>query len=342
MPFTFDTSYFLIVVILMLVLGLPLVTSRVCLPVKIQFEEVPPQKWTPGQAVFFQEADAKLSPQGFHPFATFRMANLPGTNLNRAYGNSSDPARILLTLMAGPGGQITNNYTEIISKYQDGTILSTKNSNVSAMFDEMPGRVAQTFPAIRDLEELKRCHDSKAATLVTRGPSYRDEAKFFDEFQDYHRRFCEFQQSHGLVKFDQKAGVYRPTVWMGFRGIRNFLNPLADNFTWPRFAAVVLFATVLPVVVIWWSASIMDWLRSRTGLDPTDAYLVALGLAFTLAGGVVGYVFKHKSFVWALLLGYIPSRLLGATVHGQVFYCVWMAFVAEFLGRWRTQRERLV
>jgi hypothetical protein len=342
MPFTFDTSYFVIVVIMMLVLGLPLIASRVWLPAKLQFEDVPAQKWTPGQAVFFQETDSKLSPQGFHPLATFRVANLQGTNLNRAYGNSSDPARILVTLMSGPGGQITNNYTEIISKYQDDTILSTKNSNVSTMFDSLPGRIAQSFPAIRDLEELKQRHDAKAATLVARGPSYRDAAKFFDEFQDYHRRFCEFQQSHRLLKFDQKAGVYRPTVWTGLRGIRNFLNPLADNFTWARFAAVVLFAAVLPVVVISRSATIVDWLRSRTGLDPGNALMVALGSAFTLAGGVVGYLFKQKSFIWALLLGYLPSRLLGATVQGQIFYCIWMAFAAEFLGRWRMQRERLV
>ena len=342
MPFALDTQYFVIAIIAMFVIGLPLITKRVVLPAQMRFEEVPPERRSPGQTEFFQDADTKLSPSGFHSFATFRVANLQGTNLSRAYGSTSDPARILVTLMTGPGGTIAHNYTEIISKYQDGTILSTKNSNVSAVFDEMPGRIIQSFPAVKELEELKRRHDAKAATLVARQPIYRDDKKFFDEFQDYHRRFCEFQQSRKLLRYDPSADIYRATLWTGLRGIRNFLNPLADNFTLPRLAVVIVFAAALPLVVVWQRAPIVDWLRARTGLDFAVAYAVALGVAVTLGGAVVGYLFRQKSFIWAFLLGYIPTRLLGGAGRDEIFFCIWMAVAAEYVSRWRSQREKLV
>jgi hypothetical protein len=53
--------------------------------------------------------------------------------------------------------------------------------------------------------ELKVRHDAKAEEVAERGVVYREHERFFQGFQDYHRRFCKYQQSKGLLRFDAAA-----------------------------------------------------------------------------------------------------------------------------------------
>jgi hypothetical protein len=340
--FDFESQWFLITVIALLVIGLPRIASQISLPAQLQFQEVPPDELTPRQAKHFDEADEKLKPLGYHPLSTFRAVNLKGANLNRAYTSTVDPARIMVTLLSSPQGKAAHNYAEIISRYRDGVILSTKNSGVSSVFATMPERIAKTYPGIDDLAELKARHDTHAASLITHGPLHRDPKTFFADFNDYHKRFCEYQQSKGLLRYDQRAGVYRTTPLTGLRGIRNFLNPLADNFTLLRFALGVLLGAAPPVLVIYQLPGLVDWFRSASGLDPTLIVSLLLAATFTLGGLTVGYLFKQKSFIWAFLLGYIPTKLLRPASGLELWFCAWMALVAHYVAHWRMRREKLV
>ena len=337
-----DLLYFLIVVILMFVVGIPLIKKNVSLPAALHFEEVPRESLSAAQAEFFRGNDEKLNPLGFHPFSTFRVVNLSGGNLSRAYANSSDPAQILVTLMTSSQGTVAHNYVEINSKYQDGWKLTTKNSNLSSVFDRARDHVVQPFPGISDLEKLKERHDAKAAYLISHGPIYRRTENFFNEFQDYHHRFCELQQSKRLLRLDPTGTLYRTTAWTGLRGIRNFLNPLADTFTVPRFLAGVLFGGVLPLVAILQPAILMDWLKVHIALDPESLGWTVRAVAYTLGGCAVGYIFKQKSFLWAFLLGSFPVLIVENHTNSVIGSCLWMGTVAHITARLRSQRERLV
>jgi hypothetical protein len=54
-----------------------------------------------------------LKALGYQPFTTFHAVNLQSANLCRAYASSSDPARILVTLITAPRGKVAHNYAEI-------------------------------------------------------------------------------------------------------------------------------------------------------------------------------------------------------------------------------------
>jgi hypothetical protein len=338
----FESQWFLMAIIAMLVVGLPLIAGRISLPAQLQFQEVPPDELTPRQAEHFDAADEKLKPLGYHPLSTFRAVNLKGANLSRVYTSTLNPARILVTLLSSPRRNVAHNYAEIISRYRDGAILTTKNSGLSSVFARMPEHIVKTYPGIDDLAELKARHDTQAASMTSHGPLHRDDKTFFADFNDYHKRFCEYQRSRGLLRLDKRAGVYHATVLTGLRGIRNFLNPLADNFTVPRFALGVLLGAALPVLVAYGSSALVDWLHSASELDPTLIVSLLLAAAFTLGGLTVGYLFQHKSFIWAFLLGYIPTKLLRPASGLELWFCVWMALVAHYVAHWRMRRARLV
>ncbi len=342
MHLDFESQWFLITVIAMLVVGLPLIAARISLPAQLQFQEVPPDELTPRQAEHFDEADEQLKPLGYHPLSTFRAVNLKGANLSRVYTSTLNPARIMVTLLSSAQGKAAHNYAEIISRYRDGIILTTKNSGLSSVFARMPEHIVKTYPGIDDLAELKARHDTYAASLINHGPLQRDAKTFFADFNDYHKRFCEYQRSKGLLRYDQRAGVYRATVLTGLRGIRNFLNPLADNFTLLRFTLGVLLGAAPPVLVVYRPSALVDWLRSASELDPTLIVSLLLAAAFTLGGLSVGYLFKQKSFIWAFLLGYIPTKLLRPASGLELWFCAWMALVAHYVAHWRMRRERLV
>ena len=336
-----DLQWFLVAVVLMVVLGLPAITGKISLPGQLKFLEVPLDKLTAPQAEYFRQFDEKLNEIGYHPYNTFRVVNLSGVNLNRVYASSSDPARILVTLLTSTGGTSAQNYTEIITRFQDGTILSTKNSSVSSVFAAMPKKVSQVFPSLQDLLELKRRHDAKAQGLILRNPLYRNVSTFFDDFQGYHRRFCEYQQGKRLLRLDPRTGVYRATVWLGLRGIQNFLNPLADNFTLPRFALGLLAGALPPLVILVKPAFLLGIIQSRLGIDLALATLLLLGIAYALAGSVVGYIFTRKSFIWAFLLGYLPIHFLALPAGNRISWAFWMACVAHAVSNFRLARKRL-
>jgi hypothetical protein len=190
--------------------------------------------------------------------------------------------------------------------------------------------------------ELKKRHDAKARELTMRGVVYRDNQRFFPDFQDYHRRFCEYQQSKRLLRLDAQVQRYRATQWAGLRGIRNFLNPLADNFTMSRFVAGLLLGSAVPLLVTLRSGVLTEWLVQRTHWATAPANLGMLILAYVAAGAAVGSLFRQKSFIWSLLLGYLPARLFGLHSSISVLLCLWMAVCADLVSRWKMQRQRLV
>jgi len=319
-------------------LGIPAIMRTVWAPTELKCDPALPNSIDPRQMAFFESYDKKLAEIGFFPFSTFRVTNLQGTNLNRAYMSSTDPARCLLTLMSIKGS--FTNCLEIVTRFADGTRLSTKNTELSTVLAVLPNRIVQQFPGVSDPIELKRRHDVKAATLQDRMPEYRPQSTYFADLNQYHVQYCQYQVSKNLFSFDATAGVYRATYLTGLRGIYNFLNPLADNFTVRRLLLGLLLGAAPPIIVATQQQHILAWLMTASADNAFLAGNFLVPVACTFSGIAIGSIFTKKNFIWAILLAYLPAKLLST---GLSFgYAIYMAFVADFAARFLNSRRKLV
>ena len=330
-------------------IAVPAITRSVHLPRELAIETVPDEELTDRQRIHFQTLDAALTGLGYRPLVNFQVTNLPGANLTRIYRGEHDAAVLGASLMKAqsvlPGArEAGQNYLEWITKYEDETTLTTRNVPVSDLFERMPHQIRQDFPGASDVARLKARHDSRAQELLPRGPRFPHGRDWMAEYRDYHRRWCAFQESRGLLRHDAEAGVYRATVRTAWRGIANFLNPLADNFTLGRFVLGLLLGAGVPALGILAAAdpAVVAWLTRTTGLTAGLGRLLLLGAAFTAGGAAVGWLFVWKSFVWALLLGYLPLRLLAPGAGVEVMVVLWMGFMADRVAAFRQKRELLV
>jgi hypothetical protein len=330
-------------------IAVPVITRSIHVPRELAIETVPDEGLTDRQRIHFQTLDAALSVLGYRPLVNFQVTNLQGANLTRIYRGDHDAAILGASLMKGhsalPGAQEAGqNYLEWITKYEDDTTLTTRNVTVSDLFERMPHQIRQDFPAVSDVVRLKAHHDRRAQELLPCGPRFPHGRDWMADYRDYHRRWCAFQESKGLLRHDTEAGVYRATARTAWRGIANFLNPLADNFTPARFVLGLLLGAGVPALGILAAAdlAVLAWLTRTTGLAPGLGRLLVLGAAFTAGGAAVGWLFMWKSFIWALLLGYVPLRLLAPGAGGGVMVVLWMGFVADRVAALRQKRELLV
>ncbi len=109
-----DAALFGAVVLAFFVVGLPLITRRVSVPRKIEFENVPGQDLTREQTRYFEDLDPKLLEMGYRPVGDRRTSNMQGRALIRTYMCDADPAIIMMNLLTyivlrllGPAGAWT-------------------------------------------------------------------------------------------------------------------------------------------------------------------------------------------------------------------------------------------
>jgi len=336
-----EVIWFLISVVIMVVVGVPRIRRTVWLPRELEFQEVPNAQLTPAQAGFLNSYDDKLALLQYQPFKTFRVPNMIGHNLIRVYLSSTDPAKCAITAVASKNKSLFVSFIEFATRYADGARLVINNNEKTGIFDEMPAVTTRRYPGLNDVAELKRRHDAEAADLRQRGIVFYNRDNYFDDFKDYHRNFCEYQVSQGLLRWDPRGGVYRATSWTALRGIRNFLNPLTDrNFSIVRLLAAVIIGGGLPVLVRAEALPINLWLRLHAGPAGLMAGMWLPVIAYGIAGLAVGLLFSRRTFIWGLLLGVLPSRfILG---FADVGYSVWMAAIADLAGRSHNCRKNIL
>jgi hypothetical protein len=325
---------------ILFLVGIPAITRSVWLPRNLQCEVISRDKLTPRQAAFFDSYDKKMAEMAYFPISTFRVTNLKGQNLNCAYANSADPARCLATMMSiGPS---FTTCLEIVTRFADGTRLSTKNTQLSPVLAIMPNRIVQQFPGIQDPVELKRRHDQKAETLQSRSPEFRPPSSYFTDLNEYHQQFCQYQETKKLLRFDTAAGLYRATYRTGLRGVANFVNPLADNFTVPRLILGTLLGAGLPLIAATQRGPILLWLSTFGSTNLALAATLLTPLACTAAAIAIGSIFTKKAFIWALVLGFLPAKLLALSTGLSLGSGLWMAVVADFAARVCVARRKLL
>src|SRR5207249_10165087 len=109
---------------------------------------------------------------------------------------------------AGSPGQ-NADYVEIITRYQDGTELSTSNVGIGSPLARVPWKTVQRFPGL-DAVKLKDRHDG-AAGKSAKELRWIPEAEILDQWQETHRRWCEHQEREGRFRPDAASNRNRPS-----------------------------------------------------------------------------------------------------------------------------------
>jgi hypothetical protein len=336
--------------VLALVVGLPRILRLPGLPRELAFEEVPDAALTPAQSAHLSRLDALLDRLQYRPVFNIRVTNLPNPNLSRFYTSATDPALLLTSLLrvqtTGGGPAQNADYVEMITRYRDGTELTTLNSGVTTPFAQLPQRIVQRVPGM-DPARMKERHDKAAAELLAREPLWLGPGDILERWRESHRRWCEHQEKQGLMRYERASDSYRLAAATGLRGIVNFLNPLGREVTPARLVAAIFFAAVLPSAAILAlkapPPNVADQVAAAVGLPAGVVANAAIAITLFAGGVAIGLVFGQKHFVGTLALGLAPGLILARTSLGAPLIALaimeWFAIQAH---AWRNRRRRLL
>jgi len=232
------------------------------------------------------------------------------------------------------------NSVEFTTRLADGRVVSTRNSPNKSLMDQPPYKVVQDFPNLTDLQDLKKKHDILSAKFCgTSSPPY-GAAAIFDEMQREHTRFSEYQVEHGVLRRTPTGDAYQITEKVMNRGIRNFFNPFSKRFSVTQAVFSLLLGAVLPLFGILKIAPVVATSSYEHTLPFAGATL-AIAVCYALTGAILGFACNAQSFVWVMLITYLPAHLAAGNSLGWFPYST-LAFYAAYTVSQAKQRRELV
>jgi hypothetical protein len=290
--------------------------------------------------------DEKLAALHYEPMCTFRVANY-GSNLLREYWNPSDPATCTLTIVevrSNVGGVqgVKNSYVvNFTTRFSSGKWLTTRSLELKSVMETPDYRVVQECPHVTDLAELKRRHDARSADFGPPVSPPRDVKSLFEEYEMDNQRFHSCQVERGILRLNPQADAYLLTDKAFNRGIRNFFNPFAQRVspTMALFSALVG-ATVPILGILQVAPAVRDVLGPTPvfGLAPST---LAIAASYAFAGAILGFVAEMQSYVWIMLITYIPAHLVAGVALGRFPFSS-LAFLVSYFVCQAKRKRRLI
>ena len=315
------------------------------IPAEYKIEEVPLSNLTEKQRDFFETYDRQLADLNYFPVCIYRIANLERT-LIRKYTNPTDPGRCevaALEVQYHYKGEIRWAPVRVIrfrTDFADGTALVTRNANRRTLFDTLPGFTVQECPTVDDPATLKRIHDAKAAAMGCPQTRSHNIRSLFEQIQDEHRRFSEFQIERGLYARCPEGYVLTgKTHW---RAIRNHYNPFVQRVAPIRLGICAILAIGLP--------SLAHAISTSSVLSASPAQFMSLVLAgqiwlllsYFIAGVAIGLLIQRNSFLWAFLLTYLGVHLCTGWWTSPVPFSTVAALTAFWVTRLQHKRKLML
>jgi len=324
------------VVILLVVIGIPAITRLVKIPCALRWQELAEADLSPAAAELFKETDAAALALHFHPVKNFTVPGLAQTNQNRLYFNP-EAATVLVATVLAQGGK-NSRVLEFNTEFQDGVAAATSNAQVTGLFAKPDWHQVRQFPGLLDLARLQAAHQQRVQERLSQGigPRQLNEDQLLDQMIQSQIRQMEYQVEKGLLRLDEAQGMYRATYRIALRGIANFLNPLADNFTFRRFAlgfglGVALAAAAVLLAKPLGLEQALRQLFPSSSTSQIKFLLYCPG--FVLAGLAMGWQFREKGFLWGFLVSLPALILLPAGVTQPIFYSIVAAQAGQAANR---------
>ena len=347
LPFDADILIFLVTIFTVIFASKGRVRQNVRqIPAQYDFEELTENQLAEAQRNYLRPIDAQLGKLNYRPDCTFRVRNY-GQNLLRRYSNPADPATCGVTIVevkakAGPVETVRNaNSVEFTTRFSDGRTLNTRNSPLKSLMDQPPYKIVQHFPNLTDLADLKRKHDVASNSLGVPLTSPSGTATILEEVQKDHTRFSEFQVEQGAYKKLPGGDAYQITEKVMNRGIRNFFNPFAKRFSATQAIFSVLLGAFLPLLGILKIAPAIAASPYQHALPFYSGSTIAIALCYVLTGAILGYACDAESFVWIMLITYLPAHLVAGASLGWFPFSTLAFYISRSVAQAK-QRKQLV
>lgn len=305
------------------------------IPVNLQTEEVEENELSQAQRDYIRPFDEQLGTLNYRPLCNTRVTNFRnyGHNLARYYHNPADSAACALTIVEvkGRAGEIevvkTSSHVSFTTRLSDGVVLTTRNMSLKSLMDPPPWRITQDNRQLTNLQELKRRHDARAATMGIAIPPPSTIEGISELKRDEHRRFSEFQLQRGVYRLLPDGEAYETTDKAHVRGIWNYHNPFAKRISWTEAILSALIGSVLPLFAI---LQVAPQFETRLGFPAFPATLTIGQLpvlaAYLLAGLLIGAFSQRATFLWIMLISYLPTHLIAGWSFGWLPYST-LAFI---------------
>jgi hypothetical protein len=314
------------------------------IPVRYQREFLEDSQLTEQQRNYIAPIDAELAALGFRPFYSLRVTNYV-SNLVRGYQNPADPASCTLTVVevkTKVNGSIAVKNSRVVNfttRLTDGKQLITRNMELKSLMDSPDYKIMQDCPHVTSLAELKRRHEAKAATLGTPVSPPRDVHSVIADFDEDHDRFSAYQLQRGIYRLSADGQTYLVTNKAFDRGIRNHFNPFARRLSLTTALFSALIGAVLPLYGILKLAPAMT---ERLGSAPASFLqpsTIAILACYLLAGAILGFIAESQSYIWVMLITYIPAHLVAGWTFGGLPYSTLAFLVSYFVCQAKRKRH---
>jgi hypothetical protein len=340
-----DTLVFFYAVGKILFLGLPRLRRNArAVPYAYDIQQIDPAALSAAQTKYLAPYDEQLAALNFRQVCTYRIANF-GYNLQRNYVAPDQTSRCVVLIYERPLQVIGKPSVSSLcvmsfhTRFIDSTVLTTRNMHLSA-FEQPPYHIVQEFPGV-SAAELKRRHDSRAASMGHAVPPPADPASTFQDIQDEHLRFNEYQLAQGMVKLSSDGKCFVQTDKLFWRSIRNYLNPFAYRFSLRRFVPAGILAMILPLLALAIAPAVAQAARG-IGFPAELARQSVILAGYFLAGAVLGYVLERKTFIWVFLLTYIGVRIVSAAPLGPLPYSAFAGSAAYTVAQAKKRRRAVL
>jgi hypothetical protein len=316
------------------------------IPLRYQREVIADSSLSEAQKKYFVPLDSQLEALNYRPMCTYRVTNY-GANLIREYSNFADPATCTLTIVEvqtninGVKGVKNSHVVNFTTRFSGGKWLSSRNMELKTVMDTPEYRIVQECPHVTDLAQLKNKHDARSASMGTPVSPPRDVESLFAEGQMDHERFSAYQVQRGILRLNPLGDAYLVTDKAFNRGIRNFFNPFAQRISLTNVLFSVLIGALLPLFGI---LKLAPAIAERLGPSPAigiSPSTLAIAACYALAGIILGFLGEAQSYVWVMLITYVPAHLLGGSTLGWFPYST-LAFGISYLECQAKRRRQLV
>jgi hypothetical protein len=314
------------------------------IPLRYQREVVADSSLSEAQKKYLAPLDSQLAALNYRPMCTYRVTNY-GANLIREYSNPADPASCTLTIVEvqtnvnGVKGVKNSHVVNFTTRFSGDKWLSTRNMELKTVMDTPDYRIVQECPHLTDLAQLKKKHDARSPSLGPPVSPPRDVESLFAEGQKDHERFSAYQVQRGILRLNPQRDAYLITDKAFNRGIRNFFNPFAHRISLTTVLFSVLIGAVLPLFgILKLAPAVADRLgpSPAIGISPST---LAIAACYALAGIILGFIGEAQSYVWVMLITYVPAHLLGGSTLGWFPYSTLAFGISYFVCQAKRKRQ---
>lgn len=314
------------------------------IPVRYQRQLLEDSQLTEQQRQYVAPLDEKLAALGFRPFYTFKVTNY-GSNLIRGYQNPADPASCTVTIVevqtkvGGVVGVKNSQVVNFTTRFAGEKELITRNMELKSLMDQPEYKIMQECPHVTNLAELKKVHDAKATALGPPMSPPRDIQSVIADFDKDHERFSRFQTQRGVYRLSPQGDTYLLTDKAFNRGIRSFFNPFTKRISISTVLFSVLVGAVLPLYGILKLAPAMAERFGSAAPSLFQPPTLAILACYLLAGALLGFIAESQSYIWVILITYVPAHLVAGWTFGALPYSSFAFLVSYFVCQAKRKRH---